>query len=263
MITWKENRKTINISCANCGINFNKVLSEYVRNEKKGRMHFCSLSCSKTYKKISEKLCKTCGELIKSGDNRAMFCSNSCAAIFNNKNRKGEKRTFSDIGKKNMKDSANNRHSIDRYLDSPSYCRECSSPLSFNKRNHVFCNIICRRVNDKKNISAYQKYYKESQFNFNLSDYPNEFSFELINKYGWYRAKNHGDNLFGVSRDHMISIKYGYENNILSEIIKHPANCELLLQSTNSKKNKKCSITYDELLEKINNWNLKYNTCVV
>lgn len=52
----------------------------------------------------------------------------------------------------------------------------------------------------------------------------------------------------------MISIQYGWENNIPAEHISHPANCCLMLSNDNIKKGKNCSITYEQLLEKIKNW---------
>lgn len=107
-------------------------------------------------------------------------------------------------------------------------------------------------------MSEYQKYYQECQFNFSLNQYPEEFDFNLVEQYGWYQAKNNGNNLNGVSRDHMISIKYGYEHNINPEIIKHPANCQLMIHNENISKHKKCSITIEELLIKIDVWNKKH-----
>ncbi len=94
--------------------------------------------------------------------------------------------------------------------------------------------------------------------NFNLSDFPSEFEFELVDKFGWYKAKNNGDNPSGVSRDHMLSVKFGFENSIDPMLISHPANCKLILQVENSRKNKKNSLSLDELLERINVWNFKY-----
>ena len=56
----------------------------------------------------------------------------------------------------------------------------------------------------------------------------------------------------------MISIKYGFENKIDPMIISHPANCNLILQKENSRKNKKISLSLPELLIKINQWEEKY-----
>jgi len=81
---------------------------------------------------------------------------------------------------------------------------------------------------------------------------------DLLKTHGWYSATNRGNNAGGVSRDHMISIRYGFDNNIPQEILSHPANCELLLQRKNVSKYYKCSITLDELIEKISKWESKY-----
>lgn len=60
--------------------------------------------------------------------------------------------------------------------------------------------------------------------------------------------------------DHMLSVKYGKSNRILPEIIAHPANCRLILQGDNSRKQANSCITYDELLIRISKWNSKYNS---
>ena len=98
------------------------------------------------------------------------------------------------------------------------------------------------------------------QFKFSLNEYPDKFDFDLVKKYGWYSAKNRGNNLNGVSRDHMFSIKEGFLQNIDPKIISHPANCQLLRHEDNfHKKGCKCSITLEELQKRINDWDKKYN----
>ena len=62
------------------------------------------------------------------------------------------------------------------------------------------------------------------------------------------------DNLDGVARDHMVSRYYGWTHNIPSEVIRHPANCRIISQRENSSKGKDCSITVEELYERIKNW---------
>jgi hypothetical protein len=91
-----------------------------------------------------------------------------------------------------------------------------------------------------------------------LNQYPEEFDFSLIEKYGWYKAKNRGNNLNGVSRDHIVSIRWGFENGVDARFIKHPANCQLLVHNDNVSKGKKESISQQDLIEKINTWNKKY-----
>ena len=56
----------------------------------------------------------------------------------------------------------------------------------------------------------------------------------------------------------MYSVKEGFINKIDPEIIKHPANCQLLKYSENSVKKTSCLITIDELLHKIKKWDEKF-----
>ena len=82
-----------------------------------------------------------------------------------------------------------------------------------------------------------------------------KFNFDLIREYGWYSPSNSSNpNLNGVSRDHMISVQYGFENGIDPKIISHPANCRLILQTENFKKRNNCSITIEELIDRIDRW---------
>jgi hypothetical protein len=102
------------------------------------------------------------------------------------------------------------------------------------------------------------RYRQLCEFKFSLKDYPNEFDFKLIESYGWYKAKNRGNNLNGVSRDHMFSVKMGYELNVDPYYISHPSNCKLMTHIKNSEKHSSSSITIDDLYERVNSWNIKY-----
>jgi len=57
-----------------------------------------------------------------------------------------------------------------------------------------------------------------------------------------------------VSKDHIYSVKDGFINNISPDIIKHPANCQLLKHTDNNIKKTKSEITIEELLMKIKIW---------
>jgi len=108
----------------------------------------------------------------------------------------------------------------------------------------------------KSNQNGIKRYRQLCEFDFDLKDYPDKFNFKLIKDFGWYKAKNRGDNPNGVNRDHMYSIKDGFVNNISPEIIKHPANCELVLHQDNLKKHTNSSISLNELLDKIKHWDV-------
>jgi hypothetical protein len=128
--------------------------------------------------------------------------------------------------------------------------RSCSTTYSEKQ--------IARREKARQNRPALINYRKDCSFKFNLADYPEEFDFTLIEQHGWYKPKNKGDNLGGVSRDHLVSVRYGFDNNLPSEHLSHPANCALLRHGDNVSKGVKNSITYEELLERIKVWDTKY-----
>jgi len=56
----------------------------------------------------------------------------------------------------------------------------------------------------------------------------------------------------------MYSIKKGFDGDINPYYISHPANCKLMVQDENYKKKTKCSITLDELINRVNEWDKKY-----
>ena len=112
----------------------------------------------------------------------------------------------------------------------------------------------------RKNRPALTNYRADCAFKFNLADYPEEFDFVLIETYGWYKPKNKGNNLTGVSRDHAVSVRYGFDNNLPAEHLSHPANCVIMQHGKNSSKGKNNTMSYEELLKRIETWDIKYNS---
>lgn len=162
-----------------------------------------------------------------------------------------------------------------RIIDVKINCSECN--LIFKTKPHLmrksksgnmFCSKPCSaKYNNKKrekkvNVSEYESYKQKSNFDFSLDNFQNEFDFSLIIKYGWYSPTNKKNNLNGVSRDHMLSIKEGFKMGIDPYIIKHPANCRLMKQTENSSKNSKSTITLEELLKRIKFFEEKYGIIV-
>lgn len=74
--------------------------------------------------------------------------------------------------------------------------------------------------------------------------------YDLLCSRGFYSK----DNILGVVKDHRLSIKFGFENNIDPKIIGHPANCEFMYYSQNASKSSNSSITLEELLALIAKW---------
>lgn len=141
-------------------------------------------------------------------------------------------------------------------------CEYCGKIFIVKKKKRKFCCSDCavkyRVIEQLKNKKIREIYKSQCRFLFSLNSYPEEFDCKIIKENGWYKAKNHGDNVNGVSRDHMFSINDGFKQKIDPYFISHPANCQLILQQKNASKGRKSSITFEELKERIKIWETKY-----
>jgi len=259
----EEKRTYCSLKCRNIYVNKNlrdySKLKETLKNKR--------LDNEIEYLK-NPNICKFCNKLI-SFEKRWTnldFCDLSCSAKFNNKLRKGTKHNISDETKKKLVELANvnfkcKRNDIGKelyYNGEINLCVNCGSKLVFKHRNRIFCDINCKKDYYFKNKDDFELYYLLSKFKFHLKDFKDEFDFSLIEKYGWYKAKNNGDNVEGVSRDHKFSVKEGFRRLINPLLISHPANCELIINRQNQSKSDDCSITIELLLEKIKIFETKY-----
>lgn len=266
-------------------------------NEAIGKRVYCSLSCRnifvnkylRNYNKYSDtclkkksereieylknpKKCLFCDEIIPFNKNGNDYCNRSCMASKVNKKRKGIKHNLSEKGRKVLVESAwknllseesrkksfesqNKKYNRKSLEDQPKLqCVNCGKL----HRNKKYCSSECRRSYKRKNMDEYPKYKQDCLFKFNLSDYPEYFDFSLIEKYGWYSPTNKNNNLDGVSRDHMLSVREGFELGIDPKIISHPANCRLMIHRENISKNKNSILTIESLLERIKKFEEKY-----
>ncbi len=202
--------------------------------------------------------CTECQSVLDYDKRDAKFCSNSCSGSYNNRNR-----IRSEESKNKTRDSIrkyNESHGKQCKPKIPfiQICLSCGNPYNTFRKTQQFCSTSCAMIHRNKSKRAersdFANYGADCRFNFNLKDFPNKFDFSLIEQFGWYKAKNRGDNLQGVSRDHMVSVRYGFENGIDPKIIAHPANCKLMRHGENSSKHSKCSITLEELKQRIVEW---------
>jgi len=82
---------------------------------------------------------------------------------------------------------------------------------------------------------------------------------EKLKENTFYSKENRNKNT--LVRDHMYSRRCGYSDGVFPEILKHPANCQIISHSDNIKKSKSnwdCIITLDELIDRIINWKAVY-----
>lgn len=172
-------------------------------------------------------------------------CSSHCAALLSD--------MHTDKKIKNEKISKTLTKKKDIYK-----CQYCGKTFLSSVKRKYCCRHCAAKGRFLKNKSFKKEYKLCCTFCFALNEFSNEYDFSLIEKYGWYKAKNHGNNLNGVSRDHIFSCENGYNELIDPYLISHPANCQLLRHSDNSSKYIKSDISFDELLERIRIWHDKY-----
>lgn len=193
--------------------------------------------------------CRNCNvDIINKPTN--IFCSKSCSVSYNNKNR-----TLNEKTKLKIKNSVN-AWCLNQNMNVKIYkiCKNCNENLNTKSQGRKFCDIKCRTSFNRKHLNEYQKYRRECMFKFNVFNYENYYDLNLIKEHGIYKAKNRGNNLNGISRDHMYSVYDGFKNNISPELISHPANCRLIKHVENSRKHTKSIITILELKRRIELW---------
>lgn len=236
------------LSCVECSLIFSTIDSSTKK--------FCSLSCSTAFKNKKQKekneytyinnpsKCSYCDQILSYERRNNKFCSHRCAAKISNliDRKRGpsrkEKLLFSTI----------------KFLT----CEQTG--LIYSNRNK---DGSIRRCSPYTKTEK-QKYYNAARFKFNVYDYSAEFDLKLIETLGWYtcpgkKRKNEIKNINGVSRDHIISISYGFKHNIDPKIISHPANCKILPHKINKIKSSQCELTVQQLYEKIAEWDKKYS----
>jgi hypothetical protein len=235
-----DDKKTYcSLRCRNIFVN--KNLRDYKKNS-------VGLSKEKNYE-TTKKIClnPNCGKELPYKKRKNKYCSKSCSVTIINTERTC---TWGHKISQGIK-----KHIENNVILKVKTCKFCGEKINGRLK---YCGEECRKNFKRRNTNEFQKYKLDSRFKFNLADYPSEFDFSLIEKYGWYKPTNKGNNLSGVSRDHKISIVYGFTNNIDSKIISHPANCQLMKHSENISKHKGNSITIEELINQIKIWDIKY-----
>jgi len=109
------------------------------------------------------------------------------------------------------------------------------------------------RLEDK---SDWYIYNTLAHFSNGFSDLVNsENDRALIADYGIYSSANKS----GLVRDHIYSRRDGYDNQVFFEILKHPANCQLIQHKDNCSKKSKSNISLNELFDRIRGYKFSYH----
>lgn len=140
----------IKVKCSQCGKEFeisnNRFASARCRNSK----IFCSKKCRLTnqhaYRHISRQ-CKECGKNFYPKEQSSKFCSLSCAAKYNNKNR-----THRDESKSKISQSLKKWNSVNRQTQEHNdkeielTCQRCGKKFLSPNKNKKFCSQECRLI---------------------------------------------------------------------------------------------------------------------
>lgn len=200
--------------------------------------------------------CEHCNKQMNTIYGSGRFCDKKCARSFSTKKKRQEinKKVSSKMTGRKLSDDHKKKivHYKQRLEKCCLNCGEKMQQLPSDIRK--FCTKMCWVTYTEKNKESYVLYRQRCEFDFNITDYTDKFDLQLVEQYGWYSPSNKGNNLNGVSKDHMFSVKSGFESNISPEIIKHPANCKIMLHKENQKKHKNSSISLDTLLNRIKDW---------
>lgn len=82
-----KSREQVPINCDGCGKNFTRTKHQIQKSIRLGQKLYCSKLCFDEQKAIKEKECKYCNETFMPGEKEQVFCSQSCAAKYNNQHR--------------------------------------------------------------------------------------------------------------------------------------------------------------------------------
>lgn len=207
--------------------------------------------------------CAQCSAELQ-GKYQLKFCTQSCAATFNNQRRlersvESRRRTSQSVSRRQGIYGPYTR--IYRYEclvckrigykpHRAKVCsKECQNRLEAQRRTGR-SNPKLKYAGKKIDRQAYHYYRTLAEFKLQPDDLPKIKNYHLLLERGMWGYKNK----MGVVRDHLLSIKDGWILGITPEIISHPANCQFLPIRENSQKRDRSSITYKELLKRIRNW---------
>lgn len=180
------------------------------------------------------------------------FCTSSCAAKFNNKHREVNWATV-EWRERQARLSVNTKRKKKFSLKIKISSHDILGDFTKVKRCHCdYCSVVYYTKDRTKFCPNCSHLYSKGsiyRFRFNVFDYPDLFDLELIKKIGWHSFGGRFNyNPEGITRDHKVSVSYAVKNDCDPYYITHPMNCELMSFEQNNKKKGNCSITYEQLI---------------
>jgi hypothetical protein len=204
------------------------------------------------------KLCEVCGTPHTYEQRNNVACSHPCAAILGNEKRSIAGWKMPDEVKKKISNKLRKPKFEDDIAGDYSklykcICKHCST-IFFKQSSYRTCDDCKKKL---------YRPIDNFRFKFNVYHYPDLFNLDELNSVGWYSQggksrKPYNPN--GLARDHRVSASESLRNNYDHYYITHPINCELMSQRKNSSKHSKSSMTYEELIQKVNEYDMGCST---
>lgn len=182
----------------------------------------------------SPKLCKQCKRPIAYKMKSNTFCCKSCGASYNNAIKDYSK--FKPGPHKQAKEIEPVYSKLQKCI-----CKHCGK-IWMGKTS----KRICKEHSSLYSHAGRAQYW----FTFNVFHYPDLFDLDLLQRIG-FRSKINPN---GITRDHRVSVNEAITNNYNPYYIKHVMNCELMIFSDNAKKHTNSSISYEELIKLVDEY---------
>lgn len=207
------------------------------------------------------KRCKHCQIPIPYDKKTNNFCNRSCAGSYNTSNRdksiiektkatwRNKNKLLADLKNTIKPSKTKPKWEIDaNTVYSKLYrctCKHCGYKALY-RTQQKYCNNCSHLYSH----AGRAKYW----FSFSVFHYPDLFDLTLITTYGFRDNKSNPN---GITRDHKISVNDAIRNGYNPYYIKHPMNCELMFFNENNKKKTNSSITYQELIKLVDDYDKK------
>jgi len=261
-----KSTSTITLHCDSCQDPIERIVKEVRRSIKNGkRQAFCSNTCQGKMLKINKtKHCEYCKVDFEYNFPTQQYCSVSCGnftRVHSEETKKKISKSLSLLPRRPKKEPTKRiykkRHStnvkVTKVKESVGEfskltvckCKNCSFIGSYRKQT-----LYCKDCNHCYSENGRAKFV----FTFNVYHYPDLFDLEFLKLHGWRKTKGKDLNINGVSRDHKVSVHDAILNNYNPHYIKHPLNCTLMIHSDNQSKGVSSSITYEELVRLVDEY---------
>ena len=259
--------------CIQC---FSKFTVDTKNSSHRSSQSFCNIQCANIFNSekiknaniekynLDPKFCLHCNNQIPYEKRANKYCSSSCAASQNNHKRAPKSEETIIKLSNSIKEYHKNKPAIVRPVKIAARKIPKKRTMKYALANpsgpfSKLFHCICQHCGKLSIIKIQRKYCVEHQnlysddikykFLFDVYNFPDFFNLDDLKKFGWFSTGgNKPINLNGMSRDHKVSVNESIRNSYDPFYITHLLNCELMVHKENNLKKSKSSITYEELV---------------